>query len=315
MWPQSSLDEVVDGQESADLGDPVYAWQVDAQLFSAGDEWWAHLRDEGGSEIVERFLRDELGWEAFLFNPYFSTEEAGGGDGTIGGIAYLRCAPGETNSLYPIAPIGHQEAPGAELCAPTIGQFKYEMVQFNLSQLARQGSAGMWVVTDWTITAPFTQVDPLPVETEAIAHLEDFLRARIAGVGAEGYVQVNGTFESTKEVPLLYTTADGSPYERFEIEHMNEPLWPSGDMQFTVRLFADGDETVIEQLVSLMRVNGETVFLHEAASTTANGEPYAVPLVFFEGEKTARRPCMATACSSCRSGVDRQRSQRHRPEL
>ncbi len=282
MWPQSSLDEVREAQELADAADPAYTWQIDPQLSSAGEEWWGHLRDQGGSEIVERFLRDGLGWEEFLFNPYQPAEGAGKRDGTIGGIVYLRCAPGETNPLYPTAPVGHKEAPGAERCAPTIDEFRYEAVQFYLSQLVQQDRTGVWVVTDWMFTAPFTQTDPQVVETAATARLQDFLAARIAGEGAEGYVEVGVVGGSLEEVPLLYATTTGARFERSEIERVSEPLWPGGDMTFAVRLFADGGETVVEQQIS---VSSGRLF-HDANGTTENGGSIAVPYVIFDGDVT-----------------------------
>ncbi len=63
MWPQSTLDEVRAAQELADAGDPDYTWQVGAQLTE--DDPLAHV-DE--LELVDRFIREVLGWEAYLFN-------------------------------------------------------------------------------------------------------------------------------------------------------------------------------------------------------------------------------------------------------
>ena len=65
MWPQSTLEEVRAAQELADAGDPAYTWQVGTQLTE--DDPWAHV-DE--LELVDRFLREVLGWEAYLFNPW-----------------------------------------------------------------------------------------------------------------------------------------------------------------------------------------------------------------------------------------------------
>ena len=61
------------------------------------------------------------------------------------------------------------------------------------------------------------------------------------------------TFALLDEVPLLYATTTGAPYERFEIERVSGPRWPYGEMEFNVRLFAEGGETVVEQLISLDR--------------------------------------------------------------
>ena len=62
--------------------------------------------------------------------------------------------------LYPTAPDGHQEAPGAERCAPTIDELHYETVSLDLSQPDRRGPDGIWVVSRWAMTAPFAQTDP-----------------------------------------------------------------------------------------------------------------------------------------------------------
>ena len=178
MWPQSSVDELPEAQELADAGDPAYTWQVDPLLSS--DEWWGHLR-QPGAEIVERFLREELGWDEFLFNPYQGDDGDGAADGVIRGVVYLRCAPGETNQLYPTAPDGHQEAPGAERCAPTIDELHYETVSLDLSQPDRRGPAGIWVVSRWAMTAPFAQTDPNVAEVEATARLDEFLASTHRG--------------------------------------------------------------------------------------------------------------------------------------
>src|SRR5262245_38225358 len=59
MWPQSSPREVREAQELADAGDPQYTWQVAPELMSG----WSQTTDT--TEIVARFLREELGWEEF----------------------------------------------------------------------------------------------------------------------------------------------------------------------------------------------------------------------------------------------------------
>ena len=58
------------------------------------------------------------------------------------------------------------------------------------------------------------------------------------------------TGPSAHEVPLLYATTDGAPYERYEIERVSGPRWPYGEMEFTVRLIADGGGTVVEQRIA-----------------------------------------------------------------
>ena len=97
MWPQSTLEEVRAAQELADAGDPDYTWQVEPELV---DE---EFEEPGEVELVDRFLREVLGWEAYLLYP---------GEGTtrnglytdLYGQRYLRCAPGRTNPLYPPGP-------------------------------------------------------------------------------------------------------------------------------------------------------------------------------------------------------------------
>ena len=152
---------------------------------------------------------------------------------------YLRCAPGRTNPLYPPGP----EPEWGELCAPTIDDLQYESVSLDLAQLDRLGPDGIWVVNGWRLTAPFRQADPVVVEARLTERLEEFLTARIAGQGAELHVLVDPALD----VPLLYATTSGAPYERYEIERVDGPAWPYAGMTFSVRLFADGDATVVEQ--------------------------------------------------------------------
>lgn len=278
MWPQSSLAEVQQAQALADAGDPAYTWQVDPRLSSI-DGWWGHLR-QPGTEIVERFLREKLGWDAFLFNPFVGDDGDGAADGIIRGVTYLRCGPGETNPLYPVAPGEPHETPGAERCAPTIDELTYESVSLDLSQPGEDDPNGIWVVSRWRATAPFAQVDPAIAEAEANTRLDAFLQARVEGSGAEGRVEVSGPYV-VHEVPLLYSTSSGSPYERYEIERVGEPRWPDGSMDFKVRLFADGGETVVEQQIGWAGTLG-----HDERTTTENGRPVAVPYTVFDGGVT-----------------------------
>jgi hypothetical protein len=278
MWPQSNVDAVREAQALADAGDPEFSWQVDPQLSSG--EWALHLR-QSGSGIVERFLREELGWDEFLFNPYLGDYGCClAPEGTIRGVVYIRCAAGETNRLY--SGVQQGDALGGEQCAPTIDQLRYETVSLDLAQLDRQGRDGLWVVSRWAAAAPFTQADPRVVEADATERLEDFLQARIDGAGAENRVEVYGLSEFD-EVPLLYATTTGAPYERFDIERMSAPQWPYGSVDFTVRLFADSGRTVVAQQFSWS--DGSLVFAER--ETTVNGEPLAAPYSFFDGEVTA----------------------------
>ena len=88
MWPQSSLDEVREAQELADAGDPRYTWQVDPDLRSG----FGQPSDD--TEIVARFLRQEMGWADFRFMPI---PEDGFGNGASYNNAYIRCAAGATS--------------------------------------------------------------------------------------------------------------------------------------------------------------------------------------------------------------------------
>lgn len=282
MWPQSTLEEVRLAQELADAGDPDYTWQVGARLTE--DDPFAHV---DGLELVDRFIREVLGWEAYLFNPWEGGDfnvSIGGTDGWVDGALtdqrYLRCAPGRTNPLYPPQP--DSEQPG-DSCAPTIDDRRYESVSLDLAQLARQSVDGIWVVNHWRLTAPFAQADPVAVEARATERLEEFLAARIAGKGAEGHVQVDPDID----VPLLYAITSGAPYERYEIERVDGPLWPYGRMTFSARLFADDDATVVEQEIRREQDGG--LWLN-ANSTTQNGQPVVLTHTSSDGEVTVSAP-------------------------
>ena len=106
MWPQSTLEEVRAAQERADAGDADYTWQIGPQLTE--DDPWGHV-DE--LELVDRFIREVLGWEAYLFNGLEGGDfnvSIGGTDGWVDGALtdqrFLRCTPGRTNPLYPPQP-------------------------------------------------------------------------------------------------------------------------------------------------------------------------------------------------------------------
>ena len=279
MWPQTSLEEVRAAQERADAGDPDYTWQIGAQLTE--DDPWGHV-DE--LELVDRFIREVLGWDAYMFNKAAGGDvnESGGTDGWVDGALtdqrFLRCTPGRTNPLYQ----PDSEQPG-DSCAPTLDDLRYESVSLDLAQLDRKGLDGIWVVNRWRLTAPFAQADPVAVEAQATERLEEFLAARIAGTGAEGHVQVDPDID----VPLLYAITSGAPYERYEIERVDGPLWPYGRMTFSARLFADGDATVVEQKIGWEP--GEGLWL-DANSTTENGQPVVVSYTSSDGEVSASAP-------------------------
>jgi hypothetical protein len=269
---------VQEAQELADAGDPAYAWQIDP----GPDDPGPALSPPGGPEIAQRFLREKLGWEEFLINQYDVGYEgvlSSGGESWIA-LQYLRCAPGETNPIYVVeanAEYGHA-------CAPTLDEYHYEMVRLDLSQVGGQHPDGIWVVSRWSTTTapPFEQTDPEAAEAAATAKLEEFLRARLSGEGAEGLIAVVG--ELGGEIPLLYATTSGARYERYELERVRGPEWPHGDTRFVVRLFADDGATVVEQQIDWRRdwrtdFPGccEQLLAYERNKTTENGEPPVVP--------------------------------------
>lgn len=277
MWPQSSLEEVQEAQRLADAGDPDYTWQVGAQLSRFDPVTHVEL------ELVDRFLGDVLGWEAYLFYEGEGGDGDGWEDGDLTDQRYLRCAPGRTNPLYP--PQRDSEQPG-ESCAPTLDDLRYESVSLDLAQLDRQGRDGIWVVSRWKLTVPFAQADPAAVEAQATERLEEFLAARIAGTGADGHVQVDFDV-AFSDVPLLYATTAGAQYERYEIERVDGPRWPDGWMTFSARLFADGDATVVEQAISWSPSAGAWL---DANTTTENGQPVALSYTSSDGEVTVSAP-------------------------
>jgi hypothetical protein len=298
MWPQTSLEEVREAQALADAGDPDYTWQVDAGLAAEDyDGTWDRLYN-GQVELVDRFLRDELGWEAYIQNRY-----VGGADGSLTDQRFLRCAPDRTNPLYPPQP-DSQEA--GESCAPTLDGLTYESVSLDLVQPDRQGPGGIWVVSDWRPTT-FAQADPAVAEAQATERLEQFLAARIAGRGAEGYVDVYADWLE-RQVPLLYATTSGVPYERSEFERVAGPTWPYGGPQwpyggyigFRIRLFAE-DGTVVEQEIYSHWDGGASGGIEGGLGmgdplgelggmTNENGRPVPMLHAQFDGEVTYSSP-------------------------
>jgi hypothetical protein len=247
MWPQSSLEEVEEAQRLADAGDPDFTWQVEPIT----------VENLGSAEIFGRFLREELGWEEFIVDPFWGGDH---GEGTISGVRYLRCAPGSTNPLYPNDPLAGE-------CAPTIDEFRYETVEIDVAQPGRRDPTGIWVVTAWRTVESIQQMAP-PSDSEVTALFVPFLQARIDGEGAEDYLD--------ETVPLLYGTTTGARYESFEFEPLDGPEWPDAGSRFKVRLFAQGGATVVEQLFRVDRDAPGPLDLEyslDGSSTTENGQP------------------------------------------
>jgi hypothetical protein len=257
MWPQTTLEEVRAAQERADAGDPDYTWQVDPS-WSIDDEPLI------GAEISERFLREGLGWEEFM--PVSSAWYVAAGGPDVNAVVFIRCAPGRANPLSSLYPDMDPEFRG---CAPTLDDFRYEVVKYTVGQPARTGPTGIWVVTAWELLEPGEQAAP-PSDAEATTLLRAFLGARVDGAGAEGYLLPDGEAEGLPfvdgEAPLLNATTGGSHYERSEIERVQGPLWPAGWIEFKVRLFAE-DGTVVEQhFVVVREANGRLRLVYGSAS-------------------------------------------------
>jgi hypothetical protein len=253
VWPHSSLDEVEQAQDLADAGDPESTWQLAPDL----EENLMTTAYLDNPEIFARFLREELGWEEFYRRP-----GPGFGIGPFGNtiaLTYMRCAPGQTNPVYPDDPDGGS-------CAPTIDELRYETVEVTVAQPIRQDPTGIWAVTGWESIEPTEQVVPL-TDAEATAIVAAFLQARIDGEGAEQYFGGGGGF-----APLLYATMSGAPYQRYEYELVSGPEWPADPMRFEVRLYDEGDQTVVEQEFSLERDPEGGWGLETASAALENGQ-------------------------------------------
>ncbi len=145
---------------------------------------------------------------------------------------------------------------------------------------------GVWLREVAAAPSPEPTTSPSsPSEAEVTARLSGFLGARVAGEGAQQYLD-----DPEEDVPLLYATTSGSPYERAESERVLGIEWPYGLTAFKVRLFA-GD-TVVEQLL-FMGPDGPLGlgydphgFGTEIAPTTEDGQPVAMPYTYFDGEVT-----------------------------
>jgi hypothetical protein len=281
-WPQSSLAEAQEAQRRAEAGDPAFTWQLAPELATPPESEGLPFpgRDAAdGAEILDRFMRDVLGWDEYVTvarrNPWWYGDAGWS-------FVRIRCGSG-TNPLYP------NDSNGGD-CPPTIGDTRYETVWLTVAQPVRSGPTGIWVVTGWTELAPsgapasdlryhewvdrqYEQVVP-PTEAELVDALEAFLSARVAGEGAEPYL-TEGYWQARPRVPLLYATTEGHPYERFEIGSVEGPRWPAGVYAVTVRLFARGGTDVVEQDFAVWPGSGGQLTMDTwgRGGTTENGEP------------------------------------------
>jgi Tol biopolymer transport system component len=124
------------------------------------------------------------------------------------------------------------------------------------------------------------------VPAEVTELLDGFLGARVAGNGARQYLST-----PDQDIPLLYSTTLGAPYDRAEFERVPRVGWPYGFTAFKVRLFAEG--TVVEQLVFTAGAGRGLEYQPDGfgtdiAPTTENGQPVAVPYELFGGEVTVQ---------------------------
>ncbi len=261
MWPQSTLEEVEAAQALADGGDPRYTWQL-------GEDLEAHLAQGGPyrEEIFRRFLEDVLGWEDFHWTL---------GEGLyldLPGVFFLRCAPSPADVFLDGG------------CEPTIDGYRYETVHLTIGQPGRQGPSGIWLVTSWKVIEPYER--PAPLEADVDELLKGFVAARVAGEGAEQYLD-----ETEASVPLLYATTAGSRYESGGFEEVCCYEWPYGLRAFWVWLEVDG-LVMVSQLLFMPpdgRRRLEYVpdgFGTDLAPTIEDGRPVAAPYVAFDGEVT-----------------------------
>ena len=216
-------------------------------------------------------------------------------------VLFIRCAPGEIN---PLSPVYSEAPPEIRRCAPTIDELSYETVGISVSQPGLRGPSGIWVVTRWETLQPKSpealwelltpdllagrqveQVVP-PSDTELAALLEGFLQARVDGTGAEQYLLHEPEEWIFEDVPLLYVTTSGAPFERFEIRQVQGPRWPTGRILVRVRLFAEGG-TVVEQLFHVVRSDGHLglvyAYFDDVLQSTENGQSVNIIL---DGEVT-----------------------------
>ena len=263
-WPQSSLEEVQQAQELADAGDPDYTWQLEPDMESIEpDVESIPAGQDDIPEILARYLREELGWNEFALvaGPGPSTDSIESEGIRAVAAQLIRCEPGKSNPLWP-------NDPGFGGCAPTIDDFHYEMVQIFVAQPAKRGPEGVWVASHWEEVGPLEQIAPL-TDVEIAAIVEPFLQARIAGEGAEQYLDLEDNFP---EPAVLHATSTGAPFERAEFEVVSGQEWPGGFMTLKVRMSAEGGQTVVEQTFSLDR-HGSRWVLHPSRDDpgTENG--------------------------------------------
>jgi hypothetical protein len=231
LWPQTSHEDAVEAQALADAGDPTYTWQAPGN-------------DPSGA-IPVRFVQEMLGWRGGHVIGVNSWPREGVEQDWEADILewyVIRCGEG-VNPLY------QDDLVGAD-CPPTIDATRYEVVRVDTEQLIRKGRDGIWLVTGWVDVTGTpdavggTQSVP-PTEDEVRQLMEEFLEARLAGSGAEGFVGLLANWNDPVDLNF-YATSGGSPFEEYEITSLSGPEWPSGTFSVTVRLTAR-DGTDVEE--------------------------------------------------------------------
>ena len=160
---------------------------------------------------------------------------------------YLRCAPGETNPLYPTRPT----APGSAGRRAVRADDRRPPLRDGEPRplpTRPEGPNGIWVVSRWATTAPFAQADPRVAEAEATARLEEFLAGTYRGRGRRGVRRGRRGLCDARRGPAPVRHDHRRALRAIRDRAGEWTAWPYGEMEFKVRLFADGGETVVEQL-------------------------------------------------------------------
>jgi hypothetical protein len=204
--------------------------------------WQVDWNQEG--TVPKRFVEEVLGWRQSRFNgvSYVPGDAEQTWEAEVVEWYFIRCEPDVANPLYPDDRYGTG-------CAPTIDETHYEQVVVRTEQLVRQARSGISIVTGWEEVEPYVQVVP-PSDAEraeALSLIDEFMQARVSGVGAEGYLGRGG------RVFFLNAMSDGRPYARYEIGDPGSEwaaTWPSGGFgTVVVRLLPEtGGGCVIKRI-------------------------------------------------------------------
>ena len=252
LWPQSTLDEVRRGTGARGCRRPRLHVAGRPALVDGAKPW--------GAEILDRFVRDELGWEEFKTgNGYASAE------GLYTELVIIRCAPGQTNPLYPDDPEGRglcaddQRLPVRD-CDARIGTARAPRSFRHLGGDQMGNAAAPRADLPCSTTLPrfhaggsTSKLPRRPTRKQQrlwrrSSRPESLAKAPSSTCSPS---QKRSPFDN-EEVPLLYGTTGSAPYERYETDRVE---WPGVAVrldEFRTRLFAT-DETVVEQSFAVIR--------------------------------------------------------------